>query len=87
MSIDYKIILIGNSNVGKTTIFRKIDKSDFNESTISTIGVEKKAMQMALDVEEKGKKKKNLLIFIFMILLDKKNLKQLLRIIIKEVMV
>ena len=86
MSIDYKIILIGNSNVGKTTIFRKIDKSDFNESTISTIGVEKKAMQMALDVEEKGKKK-NLLIFIFMILLDKKNLKQLLRIIIKEVMV
>ena len=42
MSVDYKIILIGNTGVGKTSIFRKLDTGEFNEGTISTIGVEKK---------------------------------------------
>ena len=58
MSVDYKIILIGNSGVGKTSIFRKLDTGEFNEGTISTIGVEKKTMDISLDVEYKGKKEK-----------------------------
>ena len=58
MSIDYKIILIGNSNVGKTSIFRKLSTGDFNPKSISTIGLEKKTMEMTLDVENKGKKEK-----------------------------
>ena len=40
--VDYKIILIGNTGVGKTSIFRKLDTGEFSEGTISTIGVEKK---------------------------------------------
>lgn len=38
---DYKLILIGNSGVGKTSIFRKLSTGEFSESNISTIGIEK----------------------------------------------
>ena len=58
MSIEYKIILVGNSDVGKTSIFRKLSTGDFNSEAISTIGLDKKYMEMTLDVENKGKKEK-----------------------------
>jgi GTPase SAR1 family protein len=44
MSIDYKIILIGNPNVGKTSILRKLNTGEFNEGSISTIGIDKKTI-------------------------------------------
>ena len=39
--LEYKIILIGNSGVGKTSFFRKLSTGDFAETNIATIGVEK----------------------------------------------
>ena len=33
-SINYKIILVGNSGVGKETFFRKITQSEINEKNI-----------------------------------------------------
>ena len=42
MDYDYlfKIILIGDSTVGKTTIVKKFQDSEFEEQTDPTIGVE-----------------------------------------------
>ena len=54
--IDYKIILIGNTGVGKTSLFRKLQTGEFTEGTIATIGVEKKTMEMSLNVAKEGKK-------------------------------
>ena len=56
--IDYKIILIGNTGVGKTSIFRKVQTGDFSEGTIATIGVEKRSMDISLNVGKDGKKEK-----------------------------
>ena len=39
---EYKMILVGNSTIGKTTLFKKLTKDIFNENNISTIGLDKK---------------------------------------------
>ena len=54
--INYKIILIGNSGVGKTTIFKKLETGEFEEKNISTIGMEKKDLNMNIEVNNNGKK-------------------------------
>ena len=54
-NIEYKFILIGNSAVGKTTLFKKVTTGEFSEKNISTIGVDKKSFQIDVDVTEKGK--------------------------------
>ena len=41
-SLNYKIVLIGNSSVGKTALFRKIETGEFYDRNISTIGIRKK---------------------------------------------
>ena len=48
--INYKIVLIGNSSVGKTALFRKIETGEFYDRNISTIGIGKKTLYM--DIEE-----------------------------------
>ena len=55
--IEYKFILIGNEGVGKTSIFRKLSTGEFNETNISTIGVEKKTF--FINIKTKDKKDKN----------------------------
>lgn len=42
---DYKFILIGDSSVGKTSIFKKITTEIFNEKNISTIGMDKRTLR------------------------------------------
>ena len=37
----YKMILVGNSTIGKTTLFKKLSKNVFNENNVSTIGMDK----------------------------------------------
>jgi small GTP-binding protein len=54
--INYKIILIGNSGVGKTSIFRKLFTGEFTEKNISTIGVEKKTIDVDGIVKNKDGK-------------------------------
>ena len=40
----YKIIIIGDSAVGKTCIFKKITSNTFNEKSISTIGMDRRTL-------------------------------------------
>ena len=56
--INYKIILIGNSGVGKTSFYRKIITGEFNEKNRSTIGIEKKTLDLTIDIKKDGKKEK-----------------------------
>ena len=50
--ISYKIILIGNSQVGKTTFFKKLTKKIYSERNISTIGIEKTTFTKIISVPE-----------------------------------
>ena len=52
------IILIGNSGVGKTSFFRKLSTVEFYEKNISTIGIEKKSLELNIDIQKDGKKEK-----------------------------
>ena len=54
--IDYNIILIGNSAVGKTSLFKKIMTGSFSEKNISTIGMDKKTFAIDAEVDDKGQK-------------------------------
>ena len=55
--VNYKIVLIGNSGVGKTSLFRKLSTGEFNEKNISTIGIEKKSLEVNLNIGASGSKK------------------------------
>ena len=46
--ITYKIILIGDSAVGKTCIFKKITTGVFNERSISTIGMDRRTLNFTI---------------------------------------
>ena len=43
-SIKYKIALLGDSMVGKTSIFKKLFTSKFNEKTICTLGIDARSI-------------------------------------------
>ena len=64
--IEYKFILIGNSGVGKTSILKFLSTGVFPTETISTIGVDKKTLDVSVEVEENNKKiKKDFIISLF----------------------
>jgi len=50
--IEYKIILIGNTAVGKTSLFKKLTTGVFSERNISTIGMDKKTMSLEIEVNK-----------------------------------
>ena len=52
--IEYKIILLGNSAVGKTSLFKKIITGEFSEKNISTIGMDRRTMQLEVDINDNG---------------------------------
>ena len=58
MSINYKFILIGNSGVGKTSIFKKLKTGEFHEKNISTIGLEKQTIDVNIEIDKDGQKQK-----------------------------
>lgn len=39
-SVDYKVIIIGESRVGKTSIVNRLNNNKFQENTISTVGID-----------------------------------------------
>ena len=51
--IFYKVILIGDSLVGKTCLFKKITKGIYTNKNISTIGMDQKTLSMKIKVQEK----------------------------------
>ena len=65
--IEYKFALLGDSSVGKTTIFKKISTGIFSEHNISTIGTDKRTIDFNdVEVNIKGKKiKKSFQISLF----------------------
>ena len=50
--IEYKIILLGDSFVGKTSFYKKITSGIFHEANISTIGMDKSILSFDVDVED-----------------------------------
>ena len=54
--IEYKIILLGNSAVGKTSLFKKIITNEFSEKNISTIGMDRRTIQIDTEIDDKGQK-------------------------------
>ncbi len=58
--IEYRLIFLGNTAVGKTSLFKKITTGEFYEKNISTIGMDRRTIQFEMEVKEKGiKVKKN----------------------------
>ena len=57
-TINYKFILIGNSGVGKTSIFRYLSNGKFLDNSIASIGVEKKSLDFSIEVNENNQKVK-----------------------------
>ena len=55
--INYKFSLVGDSSVGKTSIFKKISTGIFFEQNISTIGTDKRTINFNdIEVDIKGEK-------------------------------
>ena len=52
--ITYKIILLGDSSVGKTCLFKKLTQGVYSEKIISTIGMDRKSIQFTIPIEENG---------------------------------
>ena len=53
-TITYKIILIGDSSVGKTCLFKKMTTGDFISKNISTIGMDRKSFSFKIPVVDKS---------------------------------
>ena len=51
----YKILLIGDSSVGKYYLFKKITQGIYSDKTIATIGIDRKTVSYKVQIEEKGK--------------------------------
>ena len=61
--IEYKLILIGDSSVGKTCLFKKITSGIFLGKNVSTVGVDRKTLSFEYEFQEKEKKvKRNVMI-------------------------
>jgi Ras-related protein Rab-1A len=53
-TITYKIILIGDSSVGKTCLFKKLTTGVYSDKNISTIGIDRKSISLKIKVIENG---------------------------------
>lgn len=56
--IEYKFILIGNSDVGKTSLFKKLITGEFSPQNMSTIGVDKSRLYSQLTIDKDNKSEK-----------------------------
>ena len=54
--IEYKLILLGDTSVGKTCLFKKITSGIFLERNVSTVGIDRRTIKIDCDFEENGKK-------------------------------
>ena len=53
-AITYKIIMIGDSTVGKTSLFKKLTKGKYSDKNISTVGIDRKSFPLKVKVNENG---------------------------------
>ena len=66
-SIEYKLILLGDTSVGKTCLFKKLTFGVFKEKNVSTIGIDRRTFSINCDLEEKDGKINNKTILINLI--------------------
>ena len=52
--IEYKIVLIGDSETGKSCIFKKLIIEIFREKYIPTIGIDRKTLNIKFDINKSG---------------------------------
>ena len=55
---EYKLILVGDSTIGKTCFFKKITSGLFSEKNVSTIGFDRKTLEFEITTEVEGKEVK-----------------------------
>lgn len=59
-SFEYKLILLGDTSVGKTCLFKKLTFGVFKEKNVSTIGIDRRTFKINCDLEDNdGKITKN----------------------------
>ena len=54
--IEYRLILLGDTAVGKTCLFKKITTGQFKEKNVSTIGIDRRTFKVKCDLEQKDGK-------------------------------
>ena len=55
--IEYKLILIGDSSIGKTCLFKKITTGVFLDKNVSKVVIDRRTNNMKCEFNEKGEKK------------------------------
>ena len=58
--VGYKILLFGNSGVGKGTLFHKLSNSEINNKNISTIFIDRISFQLDINFNEEEKEEKKI---------------------------
>ena len=51
--LEYKIILLGDTSVGKTCLFKRLTLDIYKEKNVSTIGIDKRTFKLKCDLPEK----------------------------------
>ena len=54
--IEYKLILLGDTSVGKTCLFKKLTTGIFMDKNVSTVGIDRRTITVDIDVEENNEK-------------------------------
>ena len=49
---EYKVILVGDSTIGKTSLFKKITSGIYYDKNVSTIGYDKKTIELEITTKE-----------------------------------
>jgi Ras-related protein Rab-1A len=52
--IEYKFILLGDTSVGKTCLFKKLTTGSFIEKNVSTVGIDRRTIKVKCDYDENG---------------------------------
>ena len=54
--IEYKLILLGDTSVGKTCLFKKLTTGVFMDKNVSTVGIDRRTIKIPCEFVENGKK-------------------------------
>ena len=61
--LTYKMIILGDAAVGKTSLFKKLTTEDFDPKVISTIGIDKRTLSIVINTEDEGEKDLDIYLF------------------------
>ena len=61
--LTYKMIILGDAAVGKTSLFKKLTTEQFDPKVISTIGIDKRTLSIVINTEDEGEKDLDVYLF------------------------